>query len=127
MASACVASRPEGGVRVCRNQTLTCQHLAGLGGVGDVQQRHHGQVVLGRGPFARRRRERRDLRLLGELRQRVPQAAALAVAVGRGEREKGHGLLHGGAVVLHGGEEGGRNLFEIINLYLKLVEVEKIK
>lgn len=83
--SACVASRSEGRVRVYWNQTPTCQHLAGLRGVGDVQQRHHGQVVLGRWPFPWWRRERRDLRLLGKLRQRVPQAAALAVAVGRGE------------------------------------------
>lgn len=55
--------------------------------------------MLRRGPLAGWR-EGRDLRLFGELGQRVPETPALAVTIGGGEGQEGHGLLHGGAVVL---------------------------
>lgn len=82
---------------------LTCQGLAGLWGVGDVQQRTNGQGVLGRRPLAGGR-EGGDLRLLGELGQSVSQTPPLPVTVGCVEGQQGHSLLHHRTVHLRAGE-----------------------
>lgn len=84
-----------------RDSSLTCQGLAGLGGVGDVQQRAHGHGVFGRRPLAGWR-EGGDLRLLGELGQGFPQTPPLPVTVGCVEGQQGHSLLQHRTVHLRG-------------------------
>lgn len=80
----------------------TCQGLARVRRVGNVQQGDDGQAVLGRGPLAGGREGR--LRLLGELGQRVLQAPPLPAAGGRAEGQQGHRFLHRRAVVLGEGK-----------------------